>query len=542
MYQALYRKYRPKSFSDVVSQDNVKKILINSIKNNTVSHAYLFSGPRGIGKTSIAKIFAKAVNCLNFDKDNDSCLECENCLESSLNSVDILEIDAASNNGVDQIRELKSKVNIVPSKLKYKVYIIDEVHMLSNSAFNALLKTLEEPPSHVIFILATTEFYEVPETIVSRCQCFSFSRISNDNLKDRLRYICEKENIVVADDVLMEIAIYSNGGLRDAISMLDKLASFSNNNITMDDFITINGLISQNEIIDSNNNVINKDAKGVLEIINKIDSSGYDFSNFIERLMIYIRDLIVDSFSNDKKIDVSLNVSIVNELNNLLNTLKNCLNPLIMTQVSLLNLVKKEEVKVIESPEVVSVKTAVNTSKKDEVMIKKEDVKSVVSKKPEFLINEETKSCRINNALADANLSFKNNFIKNWSKLSEYRLDSKYAKVVQLLEMSNPLVVSDKNVIIGTSRDATVERMYENSDEIEEILEKINNHTYKAVYVSEKEFENIKNKYINDKKNGIIYKYQDEKDVLVQKEKKNSELVDKALNIFGSDLVDIEEE
>jgi len=542
MYQALYRKYRPKSFSDVVSQDNVKKILINSIKNNTVSHAYLFSGPRGIGKTSIAKIFAKAVNCLDFDKNNDSCLECGNCLESDLNSVDILEIDAASNNGVDQIRELKSKVNIVPSKLKYKVYIIDEVHMLSNSAFNALLKTLEEPPSHVIFILATTEFYEVPETIVSRCQCFSFSRISNDNLKERLRYICEKENIVVADDVLMEIAIYSNGGLRDAISMLDKLASFSNNNITIDDFITINGLISQNDIIDAYNYIINKDAKGVLEIIDKIDSSGYDFSNFIERLMIYIRDLIVDSFSNDKKIDVSLNVSIVNELNNLLNTLKNCLNPLIMTQVSLLNLVKKEEVKVIESPEVVSVKNVIDTSKKDEIMVKKEEVKPVVSKKPEFTINEETKLCRINNALADANLSFKNNFIKNWSKLSEYRLDSKYAKVVQLLEISNPLVVSDKNVIIGTSRDATVERMYENSDEIEEILEKINNHTYKAVYVSEKEFENIKNKYINDKKNGIIYKYQDEKDVLVQKEKKNSELVDKALNIFGSDLVDIEEE
>ena len=542
MYQALYRKYRPKSFNDVVSQDNVKKILINSIKNNTVSHAYLFSGPRGIGKTSIAKIFAKAVNCLDFDKNNDSCLECENCLESDLNSVDILEIDAASNNGVDQIRELKSKVNIVPSKLKYKVYIIDEVHMLSNSAFNALLKTLEEPPSHVIFILATTEFYEVPETIVSRCQCFSFSRISNDNLEDRLRYICEKENITVSDDVLIEIAIYSNGGLRDAISMLDKLASFSNNNITMDDFITINGLISQNDIIDAYNYVINKDAKGVLEIIDKIDSSGYDFSNFIERLMIYIRDLIVDSFSNDKKIDVSLNVSIVNELNNLLNTLKNCLNPLIMTQVSLLNLVKKEEVKVIESPEVVSVKRVVNTSKKEEAVVKKEDIKPVVSKKPEFVINEETKLCRINNALADANLSFKNNFIKNWSKLSEYRLDSKYAKVVQLLEMSNPLVVSDKNVIIGTSRDATVERMYENSDEIEEILEKINNHTYKAVYVSEKEFENIKNKYINDKKNGIIYKYQDEKDILVQKEKKNSELVDKALNIFGSDLVDIEEE
>lgn len=539
MYQALYRKYRPKSFADVVSQDNVKKILINSIKNNTVSHAYLFSGPRGIGKTSIAKIFAKAVNCLDFENKNDSCLECENCIESDLNSVDILEIDAASNNGVDQIRELKSKVNIVPSKLKYKVYIIDEVHMLSNSAFNALLKTLEEPPSHVIFILATTEFYEVPETIVSRCQCFSFSRISNDSLKDRLRYIADKENIFVPDDVLMEIAIYSNGGLRDAISMLDKLASFSNNNITMDDFITINGLISHSDIKDTYNYLINKDAKGILDIINKIDSSGYDFSNFVERLMVYIKDLIVNSFKNNEQLNVSENVFLINKLNDLLNVLKTSLSPLIMTQVSLLDLVKKEEI--IEH-RTINTNSVVNEKIQSKPNIEEDKKNKVIKNKETVKINEEVKKCRINNALAFANLAFKNTMIENWRKLSEYRLDNKYAKIVQLLEISNPLVVSNEIVIIGTERESTVERMYENSFEIEEIISKINNHAYKAVYVSQKEFEIIKNKYINDKKNGIIYKYLEENSDLIQKEKKNSELVDKALNIFGSDLVDIEEE
>ncbi len=544
MYQALYRKYRPKSFDDVVSQENVKKILINSIKNNKISHAYLFSGPRGIGKTSIAKIFAKAVNCLEFEKNNNSCLECDNCLESDLNSVDILEIDAASNNGVDQIRELKSKVNIVPSKLKYKVYIIDEVHMLSNSAFNALLKTLEEPPSHVIFILATTEFYEVPETIVSRCQCFGFSRISNDDLKERLRYISDKENIEVSDDVLKEIAIYSNGGLRDAISMLDKLASFSDNHITMDDFITINGLISHNDIIYTYNYLINKDAKHVLEMINKIDSSGYDFGNFIERLMIYIRDLIVESFEKEIKIDLSLNVMLVNKLNDLLNTLKTSLNPLIMTQVSLLSLVKnKEKKEVLEKDENVSYENKIKETKKGKVVNKKVETLSI-SKKDGIIINESIREIRINNTLAEANLAFKNNFISNWSRLSEYRLDSKYAKIIQLLELSTPLVVSDKNVIIGSKREATIERMYENYDLIDEILSKISNHNYKAVYITEKDFEIIKNKYINDKKNGIIYKYQEENDILVQKNnhKENSELVNKALNLFGSDLVDIEEE
>jgi len=551
MYQALYRKYRPKSFDDVVSQETVKKILINSIKNNKISHAYLFSGPRGIGKTSIAKIFAKAVNCLNFENNDDSCLECENCLEADNSSVDIIEIDAASNNGVDQIRELKSKVNIVPSKLKYKVYIIDEVHMLSNSAFNALLKTLEEPPSHVIFILATTEFYEVPETIVSRCQCFSFSRISNDNLKDRLRYIADKENIKVTDDVLLEIAIYSNGGLRDAISMLDKLASFSSNNITMDDFITINGLISQSDIITAYNYILNKDAKGILDTITKIDACGYDFGNFIERLMIYVRDLVVDSFMNkNEKFDVSFNVDLVNKLNDLLNILKNCLNPLIMTQISLLNLINvdsKKEV-VVEKENLINVSDVNKVSERVSVVKEKNketnEPKNNVRNKTDFSINESVKSCRINNALAEANLAFKNAFVKNWNKISEYRIDQKYAKVVQLLEISTPMVVSDRYVIIGSKRDSTVERMYENYVEIEDLLMKINNHEYYAVYVTEKDFEIIKNQYINDKKNGIIYKYQEESGKLVNKssKNKNSELVDKALNLFGSDLVEIEEE
>ena len=242
-YQALYRKYRPRTFNDFIDQDNIKKILVNSIKNNKISHAYLFSGPRGIGKTSMAKIFAKAINCDHFTGNDDVCDECDNCVEANNNSVDIIEIDAASNNGVDQIRDLKNKISIVPSKLKYKVYIIDEVHMLTNSAFNALLKTLEEPPSYVVFILATTEFYEVPETIVSRCQCFSFNRISMKSMEERLKFIAKKEKISITDDAITEIAHYANGGLRDAIGMLDKLNSFTNDKITIDVFKNINGMI-----------------------------------------------------------------------------------------------------------------------------------------------------------------------------------------------------------------------------------------------------------------------------------------------------------
>ena len=235
-YQALYRKYRPSTLNDVIGQDIVIKILKNAVSNNKVGHAYLFSGPRGIGKTTIAKALAKTVNCTDLI-DGVSCEKCDNC--NSINSgfnPDIIEIDAASNNGVDEIREIKNKINLVPNQLKYKVYIIDEVHMLSIGAFNALLKTLEEPPEHIIFILATTDPQKVPATIVSRCQCFEFHRISNKNIVERLKYIVDNEKIEIDDNVLEMIAELSDGGLRDAVGMLDKLNAYSNSKISLDDF------------------------------------------------------------------------------------------------------------------------------------------------------------------------------------------------------------------------------------------------------------------------------------------------------------------
>ena len=227
MYQALYRKYRPQTFDDVVGQTSIVKVLKNSIEQHKFCHAYMFFGSRGTGKTSLSKIFARAVNCLD-PIDGNPCGKCKNCLAASEKEcVDILEIDAASNNGVDEIRELRNKINLVPAELKYKVYIIDEIHMLSIGAFNALLKTLEEPPEHAIFILATTDPQKVPETIISRCQCFSFQRISTDMLIRRLEYVCNCENIKIENDVLKEIALAADGGMRDSLGMLDKLSSYT---------------------------------------------------------------------------------------------------------------------------------------------------------------------------------------------------------------------------------------------------------------------------------------------------------------------------
>lgn len=222
-YQALYRKYRPKTFDDVCGQQIVVQTLKNVIKNNKLTHAYLFIGPRGTGKTSIAKIFAKTINCLE-PHDGISCEKCDMCVSNNTNeNVDIIEMDAASNNGVDEIREIRNHITLLPTVSKYKIYIIDEVHMLTQGAFNALLKTLEEPPEHIIFVLATTEPQKIPLTIMSRCQSFEFKPISTSIIKDRLKYISEKENIKIDDESLDLIAEESNGGLRDAVSMLDQL-------------------------------------------------------------------------------------------------------------------------------------------------------------------------------------------------------------------------------------------------------------------------------------------------------------------------------
>ena len=298
-YLALYRKYRPMKFSDVVDQENTLKILTNSLKEGHISHAYLFSGPRGTGKTTIAKLVAKTVNCLNLNDDFSICGKCENCLDILNNSPDIIEIDAASNNGVDEIRELKSKINLVPSKLKYKVYIIDEVHMLSISAFNALLKTIEEPPSHVIFILATTEFYKVPQTIISRCQCLNFTRIKTSSIEKRLREISDLEQINIEDEAIHEIAEYSEGGLRDALGMLDKLASYSLDKITVDDFLRINGLVSKNDMDEFIKQILNKENEKVISSLTKFDELGYDFSKLLEKLMQECRDLMVSCYQEN---------------------------------------------------------------------------------------------------------------------------------------------------------------------------------------------------------------------------------------------------
>ena len=543
-YQALYRKYRPHCFNDFIDQDSVKKILINSIKNNKISHAYLFSGPRGIGKTSMAKIFAKAINCVNFNQKDDVCDNCENCKEANDNSVDIIEIDAASNNGVDQIRDLKNKISIVPSKLKYKVYIIDEVHMLTNSAFNALLKTLEEPPSHVVFILATTEFYEVPETIISRCQCFSFSRITQKSLEIRLKYIADTEKIKIEDDAIAEIAQYSNGGLRDAIGMLDKLNSFTNECITVDIFKSINGMISSSEIESFYNDLLDGNLQNILLLINKVNDQGYDFKNFIERVMLLTRDKVIDYYTNnsDIKNNVEDNVELITTLNEILNRLKDAVNPVVIVQIYLLKYLKdtksvRNEQKNEVNVEIISREIKTVMDKSSEIVKKeKNELKKEEKNTNKILINEENKNIRINNAMATANLNYKKELTTIWKSLEKYFMDDKYGKVAQLLSDTEVMVVGSNYSILSSVSEGLITNIYTNLDIVEDFFNKIYR-KMSIVIVKNDEFERIKNKYIEDRKNNIIYQEKKEYGKLVEE---SDNLISQAINVFGSDIVEIE--
>ncbi len=298
-YIALYRKFRPTTFDDVVSQEQVIKVLKHQIQNNQIGHAYLFCGSRGTGKTSTAKIFSRAINCQN-PKNGEPCNECDVCkgiLSSSI--TDVMEIDAASNNSVDNIRTIRENVIYAPTLAKYKVYIIDEVHMLSTSAFNALLKTLEEPPENVIFILATTEPHKIPITILSRCQRFEFKRITKEDIAKRLKTVCEKNEVKATDEALMVIAQAADGALRDGLSLLDQIISSGVNDITEDIARELLGITKSSVTFTILNCIVNKDISTAISTVSDVVNSGKDIKYFVWEIISLARDVLVYQATHD---------------------------------------------------------------------------------------------------------------------------------------------------------------------------------------------------------------------------------------------------
>lgn len=292
MYLALYRKYRPQTFSEVVGQDHIVKTLVNQIKFDKISHAYLFTGSRGTGKTSIAKIFARAINCTNL-KDGSPCGECEVCKSLEGTNIDVLEIDAASNNGVDEIRDLREKVKYPPVVGKYKVYIIDEVHMLSISAFNALLKTLEEPPKQTVFILATTEVHKLPATILSRCLRFDFKLVSLEDLTAHLKKILKSEKVTFEESAINVIARAGEGSVRDMLSIADRCVSFAGADLTYQKVIDVLGVSERETLIKMADAIIKREVGTALGELDRVLSSGKSALVFSNDLISYFRDLIL---------------------------------------------------------------------------------------------------------------------------------------------------------------------------------------------------------------------------------------------------------
>ena len=553
MYQALYRKYRPKTFDDVVGQDVIVKTLKNSIKNNIVSHAYLLAGPRGTGKTSIAKIFAKVLNCHHL-KDLNPCDKCVSCEQVNNNqNIDIIEIDAASNNGVDEIREIRNKITLVPTNSKYKIYIIDEVHMLTNQAFNALLKTLEEPPSHIIFIFATTEPHKIPQTILSRCQRFDYKKISNNKIVERLKYIVEKEKIKISDEALIEIAKISDGGMRDSISLLDQALAYSDDTITINDIHTINGTLLPEEIDDFISKMLKRDLIGLLKQLEKYDDSGKNFIKIVQELINRLKDCLIYlnapnliSNKNDFLNEIVNNnakdiYKYIKSLSVLVNEMKNVNDSKLLLEFELIkniNLPNGEDLHENEKKECAKVEKK-QKNKKEISFTEISQEKTFVNDYNEPLL-EKLKHIRIGNALCKFSQKERERVKNNLLDLDDYLNDTEYAKLVSLIKDGELKAVSDNYFMFMYKTELLAKSFNQELPNIEILLEKCFNKKCFVIAIDLNEWEFIKEDY-NKNKNKYVYQSEDIdlKDIFRNGEKNKNDIKNE-IDVMFSDIIEYE--
>ena len=542
-YKVLYRKYRPQNFDSLVGQEYTKSLLKNAIKNEHISHAYIFTGPRGTGKTSSAKIFAKALNCLN-PIDGNPCNECEMCKSFGANP-DIIEIDAASNNGVDEIREIINNVRLAPSNSKYKVYIVDEFHMLSTSAFNALLLTLEEPPSNVVFILATTDIQSVPITVLSRCQRFDFKPIAVDDIINRLNYVCNEENIDITDAALKEIAYMSNGGMRDALSILDQISS-RNTKIDVDDVTSNFGSISNKKIKEFMDVFTTGDVHGTLELLKEFKNNGIDVRILIEKLIDRIKSILIDIKLDNYNgvLDFDMLYSMVFELNRVLQEIKSNIDPYNFLEIVVLkyfpgNKISNKDVKV--QPEEEKNDNALKIEQKTEKIAVEENISQEIKEKKQIETNNETSivnekkahfnvDARINNTFVEAQKKYLLELKGKWKDFVIY--ESNANKLLLSYIVDTELVAASNNYAILVNKiNNTNDLINENIESVEKDFKLFFGREYKLVSISPKEWEEARNKYIANLKNGYKYTMMDDSIII---EENTSELEKLANEIFGN--------
>ncbi|EKI4592799.1 DNA polymerase III subunit gamma/tau [Staphylococcus pseudintermedius] len=562
-YQALYRMFRPQSFEDVVGQEHVTKTLKNAIAKGKQSHAYIFSGPRGTGKTSIAKIFAKAINCEVRD-DGEPCNECASCkgITQGYNS-DVIEIDAASNNGVDEIRNIRDKVKYAPSESKYKVYIIDEVHMLTTGAFNALLKTLEEPPAHAIFILATTEPHKIPPTIISRAQRFDFKAINANRIVDRLRYVAHQQQIEFDEAALTFIAKVSEGGMRDALSIMDQAIAFGDERLTLKDVLDVTGSLDESDLNALFQDVVQGHVHEAFERYHQFVSEGKEVNRLINDMIYFVRDTIMAKTTQleteyDALMPFNLEVlyKMIDVINDTLVSIRFSVNQNVHLEVLLVKL--SEMVKEVNRTGEVVVNHA-PTEQHDAMMRRMEALESELQTlksqgfstatappKPPAAKRRGSGSTysieQIAKVLDKANKEDIALIKERWADVIQYAKDRNQKSLVSLLQNSEPVAASEDKVLIKFDEEIHCEILKKDEEKkrsIENVVKDMINKSVEVVGVPADKWMQVRSDYISNRKRGNTQSNASEAKKPAEQQ---NDVVQTAKDLFGEEMVHLMDE